>query len=285
MSNYDNPYATDAGHQASTSYPLQTGANPFFTSVQDIKDDLKDYNALIDQLERLQTSSLNAIGTQEVQSLQGKINQTNTNLSDLQKNTIHPKLKELYKICGQDKDKQSQAENLTQQFKTAINKARTIESNYKQQNTSKAIDQYKIVNPNASYDEAAEFVNNAGNEQVFDSAIAQSNRRGESMSVLQEVQARHQEVERTERMAAELRQLFDDLQDLVFEQDQMFDDIEQNVAVAQENQVQGDKHVVKAVKTAKKNRRLKWILFWIIVIIICAIIGGVVGGVVGSRNK
>ncbi|ODV87561.1 hypothetical protein CANARDRAFT_6088 [[Candida] arabinofermentans NRRL YB-2248] len=293
MSNaYDNPYATGEGnpYESSNTYELNdnsnsnSNSNQFFQQIQIIKDDLVDYNDLIERLERLQLDSLNAVGSDEINSLQRQIDNTNNNISDLQKNTIKPKLQSLYKICNSDLDKQKQAENLTNQFRSSITRLAKIEDSYKQSNNEKAIDQYKIVNPLATYDEASEFVNTVGDQQVFDNAIKISNRKGEAMTVLQEVQARHMEVERTERLAAELNQLFNDLQELVFEQDIMFETVNDNVVAAQDHLERGDANVIKARDHAKKGRKLRWIIFWVVVILICIIVGAVVGGVVGSRN-
>ncbi|VEU19840.1 DEKNAAC100266 [Brettanomyces naardenensis] len=250
------------------SYELKGDTTSFFPQIQRLKDDLADYNNLIDRLERLQVKSLNAIGSDEINSIQTQIDSTSNNLEDLQGNTIKPKLQQLYKSCGQDTDKQQQAQNLTQQFRTAITRLAKIEDGYNQSNIDKAVDQYKIVNPQATDNQARDFVDQVGNQQVFDNAIAQSNRKGQAITVLQEVQARHQEVERTEKLAAELNQLFSELQNLVFEQDERFDSAIQNVHVAQDYLERGDANVIKARDHAKKGRKWKWIIFWAIVILI-----------------
>ncbi|QPG76503.1 hypothetical protein FOA43_003892 [Brettanomyces nanus] len=292
-----NPYTQDAYAQNTYQQPQQVQGSPyesyemkgdasdFFSQIQSLKDDLSDYNDLIDRLERLQVKSLNAIGSDEINSIQNQIDSTSSNLEDLQGNTIKPKLQQLYKLCGKDTDKQKQAENLTQQFRTAITRLAKIEDGYNQSNIDKAVDQYKIVNPQASENQARQFVNDVGNQQVFDNAIAMSNRKGEAMTVLQEVQARHQEVERTEKMASELNRLFSDLQNLVFEQDELFDNANDNIQVAQDHLERGDANILKARDHAKKSRKWKWILFWIILIVCLAIIGGVVGGVISATKK
>lgn len=273
-----------APNQHAQSYQLQGDSTNFFSQIQTLKDDLSDYNDLIDRLERLQVKSLNAIGTDDINSIQSQIDGTSANLEDLQKNTIKPKLSKLYKSCGKDEDKRRQAENLTQQFRSAITRLAKIEDGYTQSNQQKAVQQYKIVNPQATDDQARQFVDEVGNQQVFDNAIALSNRKGEAMTVLQEVQARHQEVERTEKMASELNQLFSELQNLVFEQDELFDAANQNVTVAQENLERGDANVIKARDRAKKHRKWKWILFWLVLIFIIIIVVVIVVAVLKTRK-
>lgn len=290
--NNTNTNNTNTNTNNNNSYELNQSndINLFFTKIQDIKDDLNDYNGLIDRLEKLQFDLLSAVGNQEVEILKKQIENTSFNLSDLQSNTIKPKLTELYKLCNNDIDKQEQAKNINSSFRNSMEKLAKIEDNYQLKNKSKAIDQFKIVNPDSTDEEALNFINNSSNangetsQQIFDNALKYSNRKGEAMNVLQEVQARHMEMERTERLAAELTQLFNDLQELVFEQDIHFDEIHENVQVAQKDLEKADANVIKARDHAKKGRRLRWIIFWCIVILICIIVAAVVGGVVGSRN-
>lgn len=256
----------------------------FFTKIETLKDDLNDYNGLINQLENLQISSLNAVSAEELNTIKSKIDQITNSLRSYQTVEIKPKLEDLFKSCGGDKDKEQQTENIRNQFRIAIQRFAQVDDNYKQSNQNKAIEQYQIVNPDATYNESRQFVDQLGDEQVFDQAIQMANRKGEAIAVLDEVKVRHQEVLRAVQVTAELNELLNDLQDLVFEQDQLFDSANQNVAKAQVQLEKGDANVIKARDHAKSSRKWKWILFWVVLILICAIVGGVVGGVVGSRN-
>lgn len=275
----ENPYGSAAGAPAASA-----GAADFFTQLQSLKDDLADYNGLISHLQQLQVSALNSVGLEELENIKAQIANTTANLRTAQSDEIKPKLEALFHSTAGDKDKQNQCENMRAQFQTAIRKFMEVDNVYNQSNLSLAVEQYQIVNPDASYDEAVDFVNQVGDQQVFDEAIAMQNRKGEAMGVLDEVKARHQEMLRTLQQTSELNQLLNDLQGLIFEQDEVFDTVNANVAKAEDKLERGDANVIKARDHAKKGRKWRWILFWVVVILICAIVGGVVGGVVGSRH-
>lgn len=229
-------------------------------------------------------SALNAVSAEELNAIKAQIDSATNNLRSTQSLEIKPKLEELYTSCGGDADKEQQAENIRNQFRTAIQKFAKVDDSYRQSNQNKAIEQYQIVNPDATYNEARQFVDQIGDEQVFDEAIAMANRKGEAIAVLDEVKARHQEVLRAVQLTAELNELLNDLQELVFQQEEVITSANQNINVAQDQLERGDANVIKARDHAKKARKWKWILFWVCVILICVIVAAVVGGVVGSRN-
>ncbi|GMM28783.1 syntaxin [Martiniozyma asiatica (nom. inval.)] len=276
-----NPYASENPYEGEKT----TGNSvDFFGQLESLKDDLSDYNGLISHLQQLQISALNAVGVEELGNIKSQISNTTQNLRSAQSDEIKPKLEELFKSCEGDTDKQNQALNMRTQFQQAIKRFLEVDDAYNQSNLNKAVEQYQIVNPNSSYDEAVDFVNQVGDQQVFDEAIAMQNRKGEALGVLDEVKARHQEMLRTLQQTAELNQLLTDLQDLIFEQDEVFDTANENIYKAQDKLERADANVIKARDHAKKGRKWRWILFWVVVILICAIVGGVVGGVVGSRH-
>lgn len=295
-----NPYSEDAGNAYTTSNPYanddielnnyagnNNGSNDtedFFTKIQTLKDDLNDYNGLINQLERLQISALNAVSVEELNAIKSQIDNSTNNLKSTQSLEIKPKLEDLFKSCHGDKDKEQQVENIRNQFRNAIYRFQKVDDNYRESNQNKAIEQYQIVNPDATYSEASQFVQEIGNEQVFDQAIEMANRKGEAIAVLDEVKARHQEVLRAVQITTELNTLLNDLQDLVFQQDEVIVAANTKIEKAQDQLERGDANVIKARDHAKKGRKWRWILFWVVVVLICAIVGGVVGGVVGSRH-
>lgn len=297
-----NPYAEDAGNPYQNDYEMNNYNNndinadsninrigdysneDFFTKIQNLKDDLNDYNGLINQLENLQISALNAVSADELNAIKAQIDSTSMNLRSTQSSEIKPRLEDLFKSCNGDKDKEQQTENLRNQFRNAIQKFAKVDDNYRQSNLNKAIEQYQIVNPDATYNQAYQFVEQIGDQQVFDEAIQMANRKGEAIAVLDEVKTRHQEVLRAVQLTSELNLLLNDLQDLVFEQEAVIDSANKNIEAAQDQLERGDANVVKARDHAKKGRKWRWILFWVVVVLICAIVGGVVGGVVGSRH-
>ena len=287
LNDYNNNYNNNNTNNKNNNDTIPTNDysnEDFFTKIQNLKDDLNDYNGLINQLENLQISALNAVSADELNAIKSQIDLTSSNLKSIQNLDIKPRLENLFKSCQGDKDKEQQTENLRNQFRISIQKFAKVDDNYRQSNLNKAIEQYQIVNPDATYNQAYQFVEQIGNEQVFDEAIQLANRKGEAIAVLDEVKTRHQEVLRAVQLTSELNLLLNDLQDLVFQQETVIDSANKNIENAQDQLERGDANVIKARDHAKKGRKWRWILFWVVVILICAIVGGVVGGVVGSRH-
>jgi syntaxin 1B/2/3 len=282
--NSNEEYEMNAYNNTTNHAATDFSGQDFFSKIQTLKDDIADYNGLINQLETLQVSALNAVSAEELNAVKAQIDNTTANLRDTQGSEIKPRLEDLFKSCNGDKDKEQQVENIRNQFRNAIQRFAKVDDNYKESNQNRAIEQYQIVNPDATYDQAYQFVDSIGDEHVFDQAIQSANRKGEAIAVLDEVKTRHQEVLRAVQLTSELNALLNDLQDLVFQQDEMLNTANKNIEIAQTQMERGDANVIKARDHAKKGRKWRWILFWVVVVLICAIVGGVVGGVVGSRN-
>lgn len=111
------------------------------------------------------------------------------------------------------------------------------------------------------------------------------NKTAEARQVYENVKYRHDELVKIQEMAASLNQMFNDLQDIVLEQDEILNSANYQVNSAQQELEKGDANVVKAVNLSKRNRKCKWIIL-VLCIILAAIIAGVVAGVVKHfQNK
>lgn len=174
-----------------------------------------------------------------------------------------------------DSNKQAQAENCRQKFLKLIQDYRIIDSNYKEESKEQAKRQYTIIQPEATDEEVEAAINDVNGQQIFSQALLNANRRGEAKTVLAEVQARHQELLKLEKTMAELTQLFNDMEELVIEQQENVDVIDKNVEDAQQDVEQGVGHTNKAVKSARKARKNKircliicFIIFAIVVVVV-----------------
>lgn len=170
----------------------------------------------------------------------------------------------------------SQAESVRNNFLELIQQYQLVESNKRAESRAQAQRQYKIIQPDATEKELQQVAENPDNQQYFQQALLQSNRSEESTTVLKEVQIRHHELLKLERTMAELSQLFNDMEELVIEQDEAFQNIDENVGMAQNDIEQGVGHTYKAVESAKSYRKKKkWLIIIciLIVIIIAAVLG------------
>ena len=97
-----------------------------------------------------------------------------------------------------------------------------------------------------------------GGSQVFQQALMQGNRTGQSRAVLSAVQDRHAAMARIEEQIVELAQLFEQLNTLIVEQDVKITQVEQKSEEVVENLDKGNEEIAVAIDTARKTRKKKW---------------------------
>ena len=88
--------------------------------------------------------------------------------------------------------------------------------------------------------------------------IFKQTRRGEARSALQEVQARHTEIQRIEKTIVELAELFNQMEQLVTEQQTMVDNIDMRGEEVVHNVGKAQDELGGAVDKARAARRKKW---------------------------
>ncbi|KAK3077006.1 hypothetical protein LTS18_011451 [Coniosporium uncinatum] len=123
--------------------------------------------------------------------------------------------------------------------------------------------QYMIVNPDATEEEVREAVEDP-DTQIFAQALMNTGRRGQAQSTLNAVRDRSQAIQQVEKQMIELAQLFQDLDNIVMEQEPLVQNIEQKGEEVRENVVKANEELGGAVVKAKSARKKKWICFWIV---------------------
>lgn len=135
-------------------------------------------------------------------------------------------------------------------------------------------------------------MDNDQGSQVFASALTQSTRYADARTAYREVQERHEDIKRIAATMQELQELFNDMAMLVERcvdahsrscADILADFVMTALACRQDEQIQtieatannvettmeaGHKEVDKAVVSAKKARRKRWICFWVLIILV-----------------
>lgn len=94
--------------------------------------------------------------------------------------------------------------------------------------------------------------------------LLRSDRSGQANQVRGLVQARNVEMQKIERDFVELSQLFQDLQNLVIQQEPAVDDIHQQTENVHQDLTQGNAQVDRAKKTAYARNKKKW---WCLLIV------------------
>ncbi|KIW96649.1 uncharacterized protein Z519_02040 [Cladophialophora bantiana CBS 173.52] len=164
-----------------------------------------------------------------------------------------------------------QVGKIDRRLKTAINQYQQVEREFRKASQEQMARQYRIVRPDASDAEVREAVEDPNNQQIFSSALIQSDRRGEAQTVARNVSQRHEDIQKIERQMIELAQLFQDLEALVVQQEPAVTQIEEQGEQVAEHVAKANVELEGAVVKARAARRKKWICLGIVVLIIIII--------------
>lgn len=91
-----------------------------------------------------------------------------------------------------------------------------------------------------------------------------SDRRGQAQSSLRNVKERHDAIQKIERQMVELAQLFQDLDQIVMQQEPLVENIEQKGEEIHSNVVQANTEIGGAIEKARSRNRKKW---WCLLIV------------------
>ncbi|ODQ46971.1 hypothetical protein PICMEDRAFT_16771 [Pichia membranifaciens NRRL Y-2026] len=284
---YENPFSDPydpsgyGGQSRGQSHGGHGAGNgpAFLNECQRIKDEIEQYKSNIDYLKQLQYQQMKAVSETEKKRTLEQIDSSTMEMKTMQidiKNGIE-RLKT--QVDRSDPDMVNQLNNLNRLFRGALRELIVEEDNFKESVTHQAVEQYQIINPEASYDEAQQFVLQNGPEEIFSTSLEMQNKKAEAMEVFENVKYRHDELLKIQEMAATLNQMFNDLQDIVLEQGEYLTNANENIDLAQAQLEKGDGNVIQAVQTSKKNRKCKWIIIGLCILLAC-IIAGVIAGLV-----
>lgn len=151
-----------------------------------------------------------------------------------------------------------QVGKVDRRLKTAINQYQQVEREYRKATEEQMARQYRIVRPDASDAEVREAIQDPNNQQVFSSALIQSDRRGEAQTIARNVSQRHEDLMRIQDTMAALVQLFQDLETLVVQQEPAVTQIEQRGEEVTEHVAKANIELGGAVEKARAARRKKW---------------------------
>lgn len=256
--------------------------NSFFTDISEIQDTIRLIDENVNKISDLHSRSLNNMDEASAQYAEqqlASIQQETSSLTNGVKNRIKLLESQNKRIpAGGDKNvRNTQIGAVKNRFKETIQRYQQVEQSYRQKYRARAERQFRIVKPDATQQEIKAALDDDQNGQIFSQALLNSNRHGEAKGALREVQERHEDIKRIERTITELAQLFNEMSILVDEQDDALNVIQEQGAQVETDMNQGLQHTNKAVDSARKARKKRWICFWILVILVLVIAGIVVG--------
>ncbi|KAF2192276.1 t-SNARE [Zopfia rhizophila CBS 207.26] len=175
-----------------------------------------------------------------------------------------------------------QVGKVDRRLKQTINRYQTLEAEFRRESQAATARQYLIVNPNATDEEVQQAVENP-TAQVFQDALLNSSRQGDARSTLRNVKERHEAIQKIEQQMVELAQLFQDLDQIVMQQEPLVTNIEQKGEEVHENVVKANTEIGGAIEKARSRNRKKWWCLLIVLLIIIVVV--VVAVVVVTVNK
>ncbi|XP_059979255.1 syntaxin-4 isoform X5 [Lagenorhynchus albirostris] len=144
---------------------------------------------------------------------------------------------------------------LSQQFVELINKCNSMQSEYREKNVERIRRQLKITNAGMVSDEELEQMLDSGQSEVFVSNILKDTQ--VTRQALNEISARHSEIQQLERSIRELHEIFTFLATEVEMQGETINRIEKNILSSADYVERGQEHVKMALESQKKARKKK----------------------------
>ncbi|KZS99048.1 t-SNARE [Sistotremastrum niveocremeum HHB9708] len=286
----------EMGQVAEPSTPaLMNGGDPmtaFYDEISSIQDAVEELNRNVSRISDLQSNSL--------RSLDDTVSQQDANqLDSLTENTRSLTANIKGRIQGLEakarstpgtnaRIMQDQTGAVKAKFVEAIKNYQKTEQQYRTRYRQQMERQFKIVKPDATPEEVAAVVESQRGDQIFEQALLDSNRYGESRAAYREVQHRHEDIQKIERTLEELGQLFLDMAILVDQADDPINVMETQAADVEKNMESGLRQTEKATDSARRARRGRIICFWIcvlIAIVIALAVGLPIGLKAANKNS
>jgi syntaxin 1B/2/3 len=252
--------------------PYEQSTNPqaFFSEIAYLRQGNQDINDRITEIENLHQESLSRIDESSITQTATALDAMVAEVSQMNR-SMATKIRELKSKTLRDEEKAGQVGVIERSFKQTLTRYQQVEVSYQRKARDQLARQYKIANPDATDDEIREAQEVNSNAPVFSQAVMQ-NRRGAARSALAEVRSRHTEIQKIEKTMVELAQLFEDLNQLVVEQEVMVDQIETHGVNIHDDTKNANQQLTHAIDSARGARRKKWWCLLIVILIIIIVI-------------
>ncbi|KAI8799253.1 t-SNARE [Cladochytrium replicatum] len=163
-----------------------------------------------------------------------------------------------------------QQANLAQKLQQLSADYQAVQSDYEKRLKSRMAREVKIVAPNATQEEIDQAIDSRQGP-VFAQQLL-STRVDAQRKTLQEVNARHEELQRIERSITELYELFQEMQLMIDTQAEVINNVETRVGEATAFLEEGNVAMTNAVEHRKSARRTAWIITGIIIAVIIIVL-------------
>uniref|UniRef100_A0AC11CYJ5 Syntaxin 4 n=2 Tax=Ovis TaxID=9935 RepID=A0AC11CYJ5_SHEEP len=233
----------------------------FFQKVRTIRQTIVKLENKVRELEKQQVTILatplpEESMKQDLQNLRDEIKQLGRDIR-AQLKAIEPQKEEADENYNSVNTRMRKTQHgvLSQQFVELINKCNLMQSEYREKNVERIRRQLKITNAGMVSDEELEQMLDSGQSEVFVSNILKDTQ--VTRQALNEISARHSEIQQLERSIRELHEIFTFLATEVEMQGEMINRIEKNILSSADYVERGQEHVKVALENQKKARKKK----------------------------
>uniref|UniRef100_A0A8C2VWN5 Syntaxin-4 n=2 Tax=Chinchilla lanigera TaxID=34839 RepID=A0A8C2VWN5_CHILA len=252
----------------------------FFQKVRTIRQSMGKLESKVRELEKQQATILGMplpeeSMKQDLQNLRDEITQLGSEIRT-QLHAIEPQKEEADENYNSINTRMRKTQHgvLSQKFVEIINKCNAVQSEYREKNVERIRRQLNIIHPGTVSDEELERALNSEKSEVFISNILKDTQM--TRKALNEISARHTEIQQLERSIRELHEIFTFLATEVEMQGEMINRIEKNILSSADYVERGQEHVKLALEHQKKARKKKIMIaicVSITVVILVVIIG------------
>ncbi|BGP54481.1 hypothetical protein JCM8202_001560 [Rhodotorula sphaerocarpa] len=298
-----SPAAYGNGHGGGDAYTMQpmngAGAQsligpdlgPFFAEVESIQDQIKQLQQNINHVSELHSRRLASTDDMTQSTTGQQLTQLTTQTTSLT-NAIRNRITVLNDANRKSPQndpgfntRKLQIANLQNSFKRALEEYNLVEKRSREKYRDRMARQIKIVKPDATDDEiSAAWNDSQGGAQIFSQALVSSRTQG-ARAAFAEVQSRNQDLRKIEETITQLAQMMQDMATLVLEQDESVKMIETQAVQVNADVENGLNQTKRAVKSARRARRMRWACFIITVCIIIVVVVVVVIEVLKNQGK
>jgi len=247
----------------------------FLDQVSQLQDIMKGINENISRLRGLQQNYLNASEESQQTRLRSQLDGLNEDTNQMIR-TVRERVKAI-EPTPRHPDlgiRKNQFANVSKSFMDSIERYRGLEIDFQKQEAKQLERQIKIANPDATSEEIDRAVHDAqtGSRPVFAQQLMSLDRRYQAEETLQNVNQRHEEIQRLAQSINQLTELFQEMQGLLENQAHVLNTIEASSYEVVNEVEKGNVQLTQAVTLARNTRRKKWIMFGIIALIIIVVV-------------
>lgn len=282
---YSDAEQGQGGYEMTSVQNGQSGPTTILNKCKEINDGIQDLkakregklavaqNALLDS----STGKEDQSARQNLDYIEDDINTTFRYLRDL--------LKKIKQTPGSgDSRVQTQINVTSRNLQREIELYQKAQSEFQRKLRDQVRRRYEIANPNATPEQIDQGIQNVllGQEQTFQ---VSGNRTRQANDAKQAAIERSAAIRKIEQDMIELSRLYQEVAELVQQQDHAVEQINQGAEDVVDNVNNANKQIDSAIESARKARKWKWILLLVTILIIIIVIAIAVGVVMANRNK